>query len=81
MYISVEKAMQINAFQLTKILSSRELVKKLGEDRNKHIFAGERTEDIPPLGSCPSTIEQLVHVQEFLNKQQKNEDSKNSAEK
>lgn len=79
MYVSVEKAMQINAFQLTKILTSRELVKKLGEDRGRHTFAGERTEDIQPLGSCPSTIEQLVHVQDFLNKQQKDADSKDSS--
>lgn len=76
MYTSVEKAMQINAFELTKILSPKELVRKIGEDRGKHEYAGERTEDLEPIGSCPSTIEQLVHVQEFLNKQnEKREDS------
>lgn len=69
MYISVEKAMQINAFELTKILSPKELVRKIGEDRGKHEYSGERTDDLKPIGSCPSTIEQLVHVQEFLNKQ------------
>lgn len=76
MYVSVEKAMQINAFELTKILSPKELVRKIGEDRVKHEYSGERTEDLAPIGSCPSTIEQLVHVQEFLNKQnEKREDS------
>lgn len=76
MYISVEKAMQINAFELTKILSPKNLVRNIGEDRGKHEYAGERTEDLIPIGSCPSTIEQLVHVQEFLSKQnEKLEDS------